>query len=257
VDRGGALLVLAGGMKLAPDEPLARPRELPWNDLLRHFGVSVRSDLTYDLVANEAIPVPSPFGRVLQPYPFFVRAQSTRRSVINQDLGDAVLTWASTIDTSKAAHGTVTPLLLTSAGAGTFTDAASIDPGSEFPRNDLGQRLLAVVVTPAGGGGRAVVVGSNDFATDRFVQNAPENLALMLNAVDWLAQDDQLIAIRSKDRQPPPLVFKTAGEREAAKYANLVGLPVLVALVGLAHLVRRRRRTRSEYRPLVPAGEAV
>lgn len=257
VDHGGAILVLAGGMKISSDEPLARPQPLPWNDLLQHFGVSVRSDLAYDLVANEAIPVPSPFGRVLQSYPFFIRAQSTRRSAINQDLGDAVLTWASTIDTSKAGHGTVTPLLLTSAGAGTFTGAASIDPGSDFPRNSLGQRLLGVVVTPAGGRGRAVVIGSNDFATDRFVQNAPENLALALNAIDWLAQDDQLIAIRSKDRQPAPLVFKTATAREAAKYANLVGLPVLVALAGLVHLVRRRRRTRDVYRPLVPAGEAA
>ena len=51
--------------------------------------------------------------------------------------------------------------------------------------------------------GPAVVVGSIDFATDRFVQLAPENLAFALNAVDWLAQDEELIAIRSKDRRPP------------------------------------------------------
>ena len=59
----------------------------PWNALLQQFGVSVRSDMAYDLVANEAIPVPSDFGRVLQVYPFFIRAESTRRSTINQDLG--------------------------------------------------------------------------------------------------------------------------------------------------------------------------
>jgi ABC-type uncharacterized transport system involved in gliding motility auxiliary subunit len=79
----------------------------------------------------------------------------------------------------------------------------------------------------------------------------------VLNSIDWLAQDEELIAIRSKDRRPVPLVFKTAVEREGAKYANLIGLPVLVALAGLVHLARRRRRTREQYRPLVPAGEAV
>jgi hypothetical protein len=37
------------------------------------------------------------------------------------------------------------------------------------------------------------------------------------------------------------------------KYANLVGLPLLVGLVGVVRLIRRRRRTREAYRPLVPA----
>ena len=258
VDQGGSLLVLAGGMQVSPEMPMAQPRQLAWNALLRRFGVSVRGDMAYDLLANEAIPVPSDFGRVLQVYPFFIRAESTRRSAINQDLGAAVLTWASTIDTTKAPRGTITPLLLTSAAAGTFTDATSIDPRSQFPQANLGRKLLAVVAAPKDSArGRAVVIGSSDFATDRFVQNAPENLALTLNAIDWLAQDQDLIAIRSKDRRPEPLVFKTVAERELAKYANLIGLPLLVALAGLVHLIRRRRRTRDPYRPLIPASEVA
>jgi ABC-type uncharacterized transport system involved in gliding motility auxiliary subunit/ABC-type transport system involved in multi-copper enzyme maturation permease subunit len=263
LSRGGSILVLAGGMKVSPQMPLAQPQKLPWNNLLEPFGVSVRQDMAYDLVSNEAIPVPSDFGRVLQVYPFFIRAESSRLSPVNQDIGAVVLTWASTIDTSKATKGTVTPLLATSTAAGTFTNATSIDPGSDFPRKDLGRKLLGVTVAPRDSGratparGRAVVVGSSDFASDRFVQFAPENLSIALNAVDWLAQDEELIAIRSKDRQPVPLVFKSAVERDAAKYANLIGLPLLVALFGVAHLIRRRRRTRDTYRPLVPAGEAA
>ena len=72
--------------------------------------------------------------------------------------------------------------------------------------------------------------------------------------MDWQAQDEALIAIRSKDRRPVPLVFATATEREFAKYANLIGVPLLVVLAGVIHLVRRRRRTREPYQPLVPAG---
>jgi ABC-type uncharacterized transport system involved in gliding motility auxiliary subunit/ABC-type transport system involved in multi-copper enzyme maturation permease subunit len=263
VDRGGSILVLAGGMKVSPQMPMAQPHPLPWNTLLQHFGVSVRADMAYDLVANEAIPVPSDFGRVLQVYPFFIRSESSRLSTVNKDIGAVVLTWASTIDTTKAARGTVTPLLATSKAAGTFANATSIDPRSDFPRANLDRKLLGVLVTgkdSARGPGkrsRAVVVGSSDFASDRFVQFAPENLALALNAVDWLAQDEELIAIRSKDRQPVPLVFKSAVERDVAKYANIIGLPLVVALVGVTHLVRRRRRTRDPYRPLVPAGEAA
>jgi ABC-type uncharacterized transport system involved in gliding motility auxiliary subunit len=231
---------------------------VPWNPLLAKFGIGIRSDMVYDLVANEAIPLPSPMGQVLQVYPFFIRAESTRRSAINQDLGAAVMTWASTIDTTKAAAGTITPLLLSSASSGAFTDATSIDPRSDFPHDKLSRRLLAAVAVPKGGKhGRAVAIGSTDFATDRFVQSAPENLALALNAVDWLGQDEDLIAIRSKDRRPLPLVFESAAERETAKYLNLIGIPLLVAAAGIVHLARRRRRTRDPYRPLVTAEEAA
>ena len=49
--------------------------------------------------------------------------------------------------------------------------------------------------------------------------------------MDWLAQDEELIAIRSKDRRPPPLLFTSAPLREGVKYANLAGLPLLVAVL--------------------------
>jgi ABC-type uncharacterized transport system involved in gliding motility auxiliary subunit len=260
LERGGSALVLAPGMQVSQQAPMAEPRKVAWNELLRPYGVQIRSDLTYDLLANEVIPLPTDFGRVLQVYPFFIRAQSTRMSPINQDLGAVVLTWASTIDTTGAGKGTVVPLFMSSTAAGTFTTATSIAPTQDFPQTGLGQRLLGAVVIPsdtAGGTrrGRVAVVGSLDFATDRFVRTAQENLVFALNAVDWLAQDDALIAIRSKDRRPPPLLFRSPAEREGVKYANLIGLPLVVALVGLLRLVRRRRRTREAYRPLVPASE--
>ena len=132
--------------------------------------------MAYDLLANEVIPLPTDFGRVLQVYPFFIRAQSTRSSPVNQDLGAVVLTWASTIDTTGAAKGTLTPLLGSSQATGTFTNMTTINPTQDFPQADLKHRLLAVQVNPepAGEGGKArgrlVVVGSLDFATDRFVR---------------------------------------------------------------------------------------
>ncbi len=258
LERGGSALVLAQGMEVSQRAPTAQPRPVVWNELLQPYGVQIRTDLAYDLLANEVIPLPTDFGRVLQVYPFFIRAQSTRLSPINQDLSAVVVTWASTIDTTGAAKGTVTPLLVSSSAAGAFTTMTTIAPTQDYPQTDLKTRLLGAVVGPADTGaaktrGRVAVVGSLDFATDRFVRTAPENLVFALNAVDWLAQDDALISIRSKDRRPPPLMFSTPAEREGVKYANLIGLPVLVAAAGLVRLLRRRRQTREAYRPLVPA----
>jgi ABC-type uncharacterized transport system involved in gliding motility auxiliary subunit/ABC-type transport system involved in multi-copper enzyme maturation permease subunit len=256
-DRGGSALILASGMRLSAQMPVASPRPVTWNRFLKPFGVTIRTDMAYDLMANEIVPLPSDFGQVLQAYPLFVRARSTAKSAINQEVNEVTLTWTSTLDTTGAPRGSVTPLLVSSPGSGALTDHVSIDPSQSFPQRDLAPRMLAAAATGRGTAGapkgRVVVVGSTDFLNDRFVSRAPDNLALALNAVDWLAQDDALIAIRSKDRRPPPLVFSSVPVREGVKYTNVIGVPALVGLYGLARLLRRRRKTRQSYQP-APTG---
>jgi ABC-type uncharacterized transport system involved in gliding motility auxiliary subunit/ABC-type transport system involved in multi-copper enzyme maturation permease subunit len=251
LNRGGGMLVVASGMAISPQMPFATPRPPAWNAVLEPLGVSIAPDLTYDLLANEIVPVPTDFGQVLQQYPLFIRARSTGASLINQEVQEVTLTWTSTIDTSKAG-GRVTPLLVTSRAGGRLTDRAPIDPMQTWPEGDLGTRIVAAAVQGDSGTsrGRAVVIGSSEFASDRFVRRAPDNLALVLNAVDWLAQDEALIAIRSKDRRPPALVYPSETVREAVKYANVIGVPALVALFGLIRLLRRRRKTREPWQPV-------
>lgn len=260
--RGGSALVLASGMQPMQQVPLATPRPVGWNPLLRSFGVTIPSDLVYDLAANAIIPVPSSVGQVLERYPFFVRAQSTNASAVDQQVDNVLLTWTSSIDTT-AEHGyTITPLLVSSRGSGTVTGETSIDPAREYPQDSLAPHLLAVQVAPASAHdaaarGRVIVVGDADFVTDHVASNAPDNLVFALNAVDWLSQDEGLIAIRSKDLNPPPLAFSSATTRDGVKYANMAGIPILLVLAGVLHLERRRRRTRMPYRRLAPAGGAA
>jgi hypothetical protein len=67
--------------------------------------------------------------------------------------------------------------------------------------------------------------------------------------VDWLAQDESLIQIRSKVRRSPPLLYASEKMRDAAKYGNLVGMPLLFVLIGAWRLARRRRLQTAKYRP--------
>jgi ABC-type uncharacterized transport system involved in gliding motility auxiliary subunit len=258
-DRGGSALIMASGMELSPQVPVAMPKPVGWNPALKRFGVSIQSDMVYDLQASEIVPVPSDAGRVLRQYPFFVRAASTGKSVINQDVGEAIFTWASSIDTAGSASRTLTPLFVTTRAAGVSTGETMIDPSRDFPQTDLKPRVLAVQAIARknpqdkSGAGRVVLIADASFASDRSARGAPENLALAQNAVDWLAQDEALISIRSKDRSPPQLVFTSNLERQGVKYLNVIGIPLLIAVAGLVHLARRRRKTREPYRPLIPA----
>src|SRR5207245_11525918 len=130
-------------------------------------------------------------------------------------------------------------------------------------RDSLLRRLVSLLASPvrpdtAKGAprGRVVVVGAGDFASDRYARNSPENIVFVENAVDWLAQDDALIAIRSKNRAPPPLVFTSAATRRAVKYGNVFGVPLLLVVAGVLRLWRRRQTTRRTYQPLA-AGSAA
>ncbi|HXQ30108.1 MAG TPA: Gldg family protein, partial [Gemmatimonadales bacterium] len=255
LDSGGGLLLMAGGMALASQVPLATGRAVPWNALLAPYGVSVRSDMVYDLASNEQVTMPVQFGQVLLPYPLWLRALSTRASPLNAEIDAVLLPWASTIDTSRVAKGTLTPLLVTTRAAGVKQTEMFLNPTQQFPRDSLERRLVAVQVNPAAGGaarsrGRLVVVGSGEFATDHFARGPQSGVVLVQNAVDWLAQDEALISIRSKDRSPPPLVFPNAGIRDAVRYGNVVGIPLLLIAAGVAGMLRRRRLTRLPYRPL-------
>jgi len=262
LDRGGSLLVMAGGMQLSTQGPFAVSRLVGWNELLKPYGVAIASDMVYDLASNAQVGIPAQFGQVLVAYPFWLRAVSTKASPVNADLEAVLLPWTSQIDTSHATPGTLTPLFVTSRAGGVQETTAFLDPSRAFSRDSLRRRVVALLASPrpdtttGPARGRLVVVGSADFASDRYARNSPENLVFVENAIDWLAQDDALIGIRSKNRAPPPLVFTSAATRSAVKYGNVIGVPVLLVLAGVLRLWRRRQLTRRTYRPLattVPA----
>lgn len=102
------------------------------------------------------------------------------------------------------------------------------------------------VAEPAGG--RLVLVGDADFASNRFIGGEAGNIVFLTNAVDWLAQDESLIQIRAKLRSAPPLLYSSERMRDLAKYGNLIGVPLLFVLIGAWRLARRRRLQAREYR---------
>ncbi len=257
-NRGGSALVMTSGMLPNARMPMAIPHPVGWNPMLARFGVSIPSNLVYDLAASEIIPMRSAMGQVLARYPFFMHAQSTGKSVVDQEVNNVLLPWASSIDTTAKKGYTITPLLVTTRGGGLLTGEPSIEPTRDFPQDSLASRLLAVQVAPSSpkdsaARGRVIVVGNTDFVTDRITSHSPPNLDFALNAVDWLSQDDALISIRSKNRNPPTLAFSSAATRDGVKYFNVIGVPLALIVVGLLALGSRRRKTREPYQPLAAA----
>ena len=85
---------------------------------------------------------------------------------------------------------------------------------------------------------RVVVFGDSDFATNG-VLGTQGNRDLFLNAVNWAAQQESLIAIRPKeagDRR----VTMTEDQQRRVLYLSVLGLPLAVAALGVWTWSRRR-----------------
>jgi ABC-type uncharacterized transport system involved in gliding motility auxiliary subunit len=83
-------------------------------------------------------------------------------------------------------------------------------------------------------------MGDSDWLSDNVVNNAPQNLLLGLNLVDWLTQDNALADIRSKVIATRKLAFTSDLRQNLVQYANILGVPLAFILIGLLRYVRRR-----------------
>ena len=140
-------------------------------------------------------------------------------------------------------------------GAGENEEEAGEPDGGEQggaggDQADVGdQAVEAGASLPSGPfpGGRIIAVGDGDFLEDRFAQANSQNVIFAANAVDWLAQDEALIGIRSKDRTPPALAFESDTGKNALKWGSLVGVPALFVLFGFVRVTGRATRARRRW----------
>jgi ABC-type uncharacterized transport system involved in gliding motility auxiliary subunit len=138
-----------------------------------------------------------------------------------------------------------------------------IFPDQEWnaPREDMGVRVVAAAVDPGAGEesteegpstrGRLIVVGDASFLDAQFTGANQQNALFATNAVDWLAQDESLIRIRSKNRTPPALTFTSDFSRNLVKWGNLAGIPLLLVAFGVVRVTGRRRRAEAKWKEVI------
>jgi ABC-type uncharacterized transport system involved in gliding motility auxiliary subunit len=112
-------------------------------------------------------------------------------------------------------------------------------PGEERPINE------------SSGPVRLVVIGNSQFVADdymRFARQIPVyggNLLFTMNLLDWMMQDETLAPIRAKGVAARPLAIGSDSTPTVVKYANVVGVPLLFILFGVARWQVRSARRRN------------
>ena len=84
-----------------------------------------------------------------------------------------------------------------------------------------------------------MVFGDSDFASNDGIEAAPGNRDLFLNTINWLAQQENLIAIRTRDAQDRPLTM-TADQGTMVFWFTLVLIPALLFANAVRVWWRRR-----------------
>jgi len=85
---------------------------------------------------------------------------------------------------------------------------------------------------------RLVVIGNSAFATNQWA-GLQRNGDLFVNAINWLAQDEDLISVRPKNPTNRRVILTETQQRELL-FASLVFLPGLVMISGAVIWFRRR-----------------
>ena len=231
LDKGGRALVLL--------DPVlgARSRPSGLEDFLKAYGVQVNEDLVIDP------------GRRL---PFFdlsavYVSEFHSHPVVDGMQGLAVLLPVARSVTTATAPGASSTILLTTSDQGWGQRNLAVNAAGQLelkkaPGDTPGPAPLGVAAQSdkdKENGWRLVVFGNSAFAANQYLGNAG-NANLALNAVDWLAKQEQALGIAPRSPEQVQL-FLSAGQMQRVLLISLIGLPACAIALGVAVWWRRRR----------------
>ena len=256
VPKGTAVLVLAGPKKdLLPKEIEAIKRYLEDGGkllalvdpptvknvkaFLKEYGLLLQDDIIIDRVSrvlggDYLIPVvslyePHPITKDFRLASFFPLAQS----ISLQKEPPKGVELVPLAKTAPQSWGEVDRRRLKEKGEASFEEG----------KDHKGPLIVAAVATKKVGGkrkARIVLFGDSDFATNAHF-GISGNGDLFLNAVSWLAEEEELIAIRPRPTNFTPL-FLSRSEARWLFWLCVVVLPGGVAATGAITAIRRWKR---------------
>lgn len=274
--EGGHVIAFVNRMNITPSFS-AEPNDSGLEKLFQQYGVTVEPRLVGDAV-NAYASFRSGYVTYSVPYPLWpsVRGEglSTEHPVVSK-LESLTLPWVSplTIDMERDTSLSMTVLAKSSAfssitpGEPPYTAepqaATMLIPKSEGTPKNLIVELSGVLPDPYEGAdalpkpkgyqksetarqaAKLVVIGTPFLLQDRFVgqRQFAEGVTFFANLVDHQITGDDLLGIRSRPVTSRPIAHDlSAAEKSGIRMMNIVGVPLLLILFGLASFFLRKRK---------------
>ena len=276
VMRGGRVLLALNRSRANMRFGRAMAKTTGLEPLLDTYGLPIKTDLVRDRNAS-AVQVQQNRGgfRVVNQirYPYMPKIANFSDHPISQGLDRAVFRFVSSLDTTKVDTSAALSVLARSSGQSASASLpTNIRPQQEWTVADFSGASLPIAGLLEGRFSSAfagtdtldvertrspetklIVVGDGDFfvnGTGQRKQRLPEgNVNLMVNSIDYLADDTGLISLRTQRVTSRPLMQIAPTTKTILKYVNVL-LPIfLVVGYGLVRYRRnqdRRRRWKEE-----------
>ena len=252
ISQGGGALILVDKHQISLETPTTSLVTTGLEEFLQRQGIGVDEGLVMDYGSNSNISMgPQGLFNVVRPYPLWPIGLKGSLHATTRDLNGLSAGWATAITIADSVEN-IERLWITTEAGGIQPPNSLIMPDALLQPDPDGFQTVTLAVAIGGGEtepttndvreGRIIVVGDVDFLEESFIQVSPDNLIFAENAIDWLAQDEALIAIRSKTRTPPPIVFTSDFQKASLRWGNLIGVPLLIVIYGVMKVTGRRRR---------------
>jgi len=255
LNNGGSVYALIDTLNIDPQMLSVTENENSLKELFEEYGITVTTEMLFDLKYNEIVSIGSGRQQFLINYPFWVKVFPKGETSITAGIDTVGLRWTSSILVKEELPENMQAqqLLISSDYSGVQKSGAyNIDPSNQIEPNseDLSSKTIAasvIIKIDEEKSARLIVVGDSDLLTDDSVQANQNNLLFGLNSIEWLAQEISLSEIRQKDRSLSPLVFESDWGEPTLKYGNILGALFGVSIVGAIVMIRRRRKSKLEY----------
>ena len=243
--RAGKLMVMV--------DPLLGPQAAPMPNLegiVKDWGVTLGNNVVVDLsgATNDpsiAVAATYPMHAITERFATLT-IYPLARSINPVEGGVNGRTAQTIVETSRQSWAEAN-LASLSGEAGVSMDEASGDKVGPVPLgavvSSASEPPAANPSTPATGETlkpetRLVVLGDSDFPSNAYA-GVPGNMNFFANAISWLAQQENLIAIRPTEAQDRRVTM-TVRQQTGVFWASIVVMPALVFLAGIYTWWRRR-----------------
>lgn len=270
--RGGRAVFALNRVRTNLQFGTGRPLETGLETLLARYNLPVNPTLVRDQNATtvQVSRQQGPFNVINQiRYPYIPQITTFADHPVTTGLETVSMEFVSSIDTTQAdSSQTLTVLARSSARAGEARGMFNLDPMREWTAADFSAAGIPVAALIEGPFSSAyadvdtvavdvtegqptalAVIGDGDFIVNgegQQQQLLPEdNVSLMLNSIDYLADDTGLIALRTKGVTNRPLAVLEASTRTLLKYLNVFVPILLVVGYGVVRYQRRQARRRA------------
>lgn len=253
--RGGNLMMALNRVDRNLENGMGEGLYTGLSDWLKEKGIEIEENFIVDINCTTVMVRQQQgqftFNTPLR-FPYIPVINNFTEHPITEGLESLILPFVSPIKISGVDTSvTVIPLAVTSEKTGTQKPPVYFDVSKQWGATDFLTASLPVAVALEGkingeNFSKMVLFSDGDFVVNGAGQNAqqvqPDNINIMVNSIDWLADDTGLIELRTKGVTSRPLDAQLEdGTKSLIKYINFLLPIIMIILYGVYRFQVRRK----------------